>query len=148
MLSSLKILESLEKIQALRNYVRIGVVIFCGTILAIILGAIAWLEFLHEAYIMALIRSFGVPRFILFLHSFIENVLLTLSGVALTLFTWPYLYNALSSRFFDLKLRDASEQILPTYDLTILFLAAVTGVCIAMIPIAVGLRKQTGHILS
>jgi len=146
--SALHILDSIQKIKQLRGYVRIGVVVFCGVILAIILGTIAWLEFLQESYLMALIRSFGVPRFFILQHAFWENVLLISGGICLSLYAWPYLYDILKSEVKGMNLRDAKEQVIPLYDMSILFIAGGAGVVIAMIPIAIGLRKPIGRVLS
>ncbi len=145
--SALSILEGIERIKKIQYYVRVGVVFSCGVILALILGTIAWLEFRHESYLMALLRSFGTPSWILLIHAFLENLLLVSLGIYLSFIAWQPLYGVLKGRISIVNLRSASAIDLPLLDTYIIYGAGLLGVLVAMIPIAFGLRKQPGLIL-
>ena len=145
--SAVEVLKSIEKIQQIQKYVRVGVVLSCGIILAMILGTVAWLEFRQEVYLMALLRSFGTPRFMLVCHAFFENLILVVTGIGLSLWAWKPIYNMFQQRINGVNLRAAADINLPYTDVYIIMAAGLLGVMMAMIPIAIGLRKQTGLIL-
>ncbi len=145
--SALEILSSLEKIQQIQNYIRLGIITSCGLILALILGTIAWLEYRQESYLLALLRSFGTPRFVLIIHFFFENLLLVAAGILIAFEAWKPIYDALQSRVTSIDLRPASSLVLPNQDASIILISGLLGVLVAMIPIAFGLRKPAGLIL-
>ena len=145
--SALEILSSLEKIQQIQNYIRLGIITSCGLILALILGTIAWLEYRQESYLLALLRSFGTPRTVLVVHFFFENLLLVTAGLLIAFEAWKPIYDALQSKVTSIDLRPASSLVLPSLDARIILAAGLLGVIVAMIPIAIGLRKPAGLIL-
>lgn len=145
--SSLYILEGLAKINEVQNYIRLGIVGSCGIILAIILGTIAWLEYRQEAYLLALLRSFGTPRLLLITHAFLENIILVTLGIYIAFISWKPIYNLLQSKVTDMNLSPAENLALGTTDMSIILVAGLFGVLVAMIPIAIGLRKPAGLIL-
>lgn len=146
-ISSLSILEGLEQIRVIQNYIRIAIISSCGIILAIILGTIAWLEYRQEAYLLALLRSFGTPRIILLTHAFFENLLLITIGIVSAFYIWKPIYKLLQTKIPDMNLSPAHSLSLNSTDAAIILSAGLIGVLIAMIPIAVGLRKPAGLIL-
>ncbi|MDC0088289.1 hypothetical protein OAI07_01975, partial [Akkermansiaceae bacterium] len=112
-ISALQILESIENIQKIQYYVRLGVVLSCGIILAMILGTIAWLEFRQESYLMALLRSFGAPSWMLLIHSFFENIILVFIGVAIAFSAWGPIYDLLRNKIKGASLRASEDVVLP-----------------------------------
>lgn len=145
--SSLEIIRNLEKIRKFQRLARAGVLIGCGVILACTLGSIAWLEYRQEAYLLALLRSFGTPRIILQLHAFFENFLLVFVGLSLSLLLWKVLYRSSDLFLKDLGFEKTGSLALPVYDISIIMLAGIIGVLLSMIPITFGLRKPIGLIL-
>lgn len=145
--SALEILSSLEKIQQVQNYIRLGIITSCGLILALILGTIAWLEYRQESYLLALLRSFGAPRLVLIFHCFFENLILVTAGILIAFEAWRPIYDVLQSKVTNIDLRPASSLELPTQDASIILAAGLLGVIVAMIPVACGLRKPAGLIL-
>ncbi|WP_018969763.1 ABC transporter permease [Rubritalea marina] len=145
--NSLGIIAEVEKLNQLQTQIRIGIVLTCGLISALIIGAIAWLEFRQESYLLALLRSFGTPRFILLIHGLCENAVLTGLGIFIAFKSWPLIYNILIGSVNGLQLRAAEFLTLPQLDMAIIIAASAVGVLLAMIPVAVGLRKPAGLIL-
>lgn len=145
--NSLGIIEEIEKLNHLQTQIRVGIVVTCGLISALIIGAIAWLEFRQESYLLALLRSFGTPRFILLIHGILENTLLTGLGIVAAFQAWPPIYNVLIQSVEGIQMRSAQFISLPQLDTLIIIAASAIGVILAMIPVAVGLRKPAGLIL-
>lgn len=145
--SALEVLQGLRKIQQIQQLFRVGIVISCGIILALILGAISWLEYRQESYLMALLRSFGTPRILLLFHGFLENVLLVSLGIFFSFKAWKPIYRIVEQQSAGFQLNSADTINLPATDAQIILLAGVLGVAMAMIPVAFGLRKPSGLIL-
>lgn len=142
--SATGILDSLEQLQKAQIQIRLAIIASCGVILALTLGTIAWLEYRQEAYLLALLRSFGTPKLILLAHSFLENLVLVTSGMLLALQCWKPLYTLLQRNVKELGLNSMGALTLPTADTSIILISGAVGVLFAMIPVAVGLRKPTG----
>lgn len=145
--SSIEILQNLQNLQKVQTYIRLIIIAACGIILAIILGTIAWLEYRQEAYLLALLRSFGTPRIILLAHTLIENLILVFGGIFIAFKIWRPAFDFIKQKITDVSLAPADPISLPTTDASIIFIAAAAGVIIAMIPVAFGLRKSPGLIL-
>jgi hypothetical protein len=145
--SALEILKNLKRITELQQIVRTLIVVGCGVILALTLGSIAWLEYRQDSYLLALLKSFGTPSSLLLLHMFMENLLLVLAGIALARLAWNPLYEMAAPRMHLIGLNTAGVPVLPTADLAIIVLAGVLGVVLAMVPVALGLRRPAGLIL-
>ncbi|SHJ61275.1 hypothetical protein SAMN02745181_2179 [Rubritalea squalenifaciens DSM 18772] len=145
--SALQVLQGLKKIQQIQQAFRIGIVLSCGLILALILGTIAWLEYRQEVYLLALLRSFGTPRLLLLVHGFLENLTLVSLGIYLSFITWKPIYRLVQERSAGFDLNPADSITLPGTDAQIILLAGIAGVGMAMLPVAFGLRKPTGLIL-
>ena len=145
--SSVDILKEIRKIEILQEYVRLGIIISCGIILSLILGAVAWLEFTQETYLIALLKSFGTPPSILLLHSCCENVLLVGGGTLLSFSLWKPIYTAIQNKVTQIPLQPVQSIQIQADDSLIIYAAGLTGVLLAMIPVAIGLRKPAGLIL-
>ena len=120
-------------------------------ILSLILASLSLLEFRQEAYLMALLRSFGVGVGMLLAHIFLETCFLTILGVVLGVLLVerfvPMGMEALSGSVPGLR-ADFSQVSMVESDLQLLAIASVVGVCLAVLPVFVGLRKRPGLILS
>lgn len=145
--SSVDLLHDIQKMDEFQSYIRIGIVLSCGIILACILGSLAWLEYRQESYLLALLKSFGAPVWMLFIHSFFENMILVSLGLVVTFFSWKSIYLALTKLIADVSFRPVSEMSVESADISIIFISALVSVFLAVIPVGVGLRKQTGLIL-
>lgn len=145
--SALEILKNLERITTIQRIVRTLIVVGCGVILALTLGSIAWLEYRQDAYLLALLKSFGTPSFLLLVHMFLENLLLVLAGILAARLAWKPLFEAAVPRLQSIGLQAAGAPTLPAGDVAIVFLAGAVGVVLAMVPVAFGLRKPAGLIL-
>lgn len=145
--SALEILKNLKRITDLQRIVRTLIVVGCGVILALTLGSIAWLEYRQDSYLLALLKSFGTPSSLLLLHMFMENLLLVLAGITLARLAWNPLFEVVAPRMHTIGLHAAGVPVLPAADLAIIVLAGVVGVVLAMIPVALGLRRPAGLIL-
>lgn len=142
--SALEILKNLKRITDIQRIVRSLIVVGCGVILALTLGSIAWLEYRQDSYLLALLKSFGTPSFLLLLHMFLENLLLVLAGIVLAWLVWTPLFEVVAPRMQSIGLHSTGVPVLPPTDLAIVVLAGVVGVVLAMIPVAFGLRRPAG----
>ncbi|MEO1857853.1 MAG: hypothetical protein ABGY95_10900 [Rubritalea sp.] len=145
--SSLGLLQDINTLNKLQTYIRLGIIATCGIISALIIGTIAWLEYRQESYLLALLRSFGAPRYLLLVHSFFENLILVGLGIISALVAWPAIYNILIKSIETVNMRNADELQLPALDITIIVSSSILGLALAMIPVAFGLRKPAGLIL-
>lgn len=145
--SALEILKNLERISMIQAIVRSLIVIGCGIILALTLGSIAWLEYRQESYLIALLKSFGTPSSVLLVHMFLENLLLVMGGVSIALLGWQRLHAMAAPHLQSIGLESTTPPVLATADMGIILLAGVVGVLMAMLPVAIGLRKPAGLIL-
>ena len=145
--SALPVLENLERITGIQRIVRSLIVLGCGIILAMTLGSVAWLEYRQDAYLLALLKSFGTPSLILLVHMFMENLCLVMLGIALVWFSWPVLYRLGMPKLEQIGLNASASPVVEVGDLATVALAALIGVFLAMIPVAFGLRKPAGLIL-
>ena len=81
--SNLRILRELEKVRAIQAESLIWVTLGSSLILGLVFGSLSWMEFREERYLLSLIRSFGVGRWNLLIHSLFENCILAVAGVLL-----------------------------------------------------------------
>ena len=146
-ISALEILENLERIAMIQNVVRTLIVIGCGIILAMTLGSVAWLEYRQDAYLLALLKSFGSPTWMLLLHAFLENLLLVLLGISMVRVLWAPVFKMAAPFMRSLGFDAHDVSTIPLTDFGVILLAGLVGVLLAMVPVAIGLRKQPGLIL-
>jgi len=145
--SALEILRNLEQINTIQTVVRSLIVVSCGMILALTLGSIAWLEYRQEAYILALLKSFGTPPAVLLVHMFMENLLLVLGGMLFVRLSWGYFYGMAAPKLQAIGLQSTELPPIAAADMGIILLAGFVGVFFAMLPVAFGLKKPAGLIL-
>lgn len=145
-ISATSVLEDLEKLQILQRKARTALITGCGLLLAAILSSMAWLEFRDDRFLLALLRSFGTPRLCLLLHSFAENLVLVASAIALVPFIWGILLEKGMISLARLGIYRVQE--LAWQELEILVAAGAIGSLLAILPVAVGLKKQVGLVLS
>lgn len=145
--SAFELLKNLEHIQLMQKFARSMVVTGCCVILALTLGSVSWLEYRQESYLLALLRSFGTPVWLLFLHMLLENLLLVMAGIAIAFIAWRPLFVSLVPKMQTLGMASINAPALPIADFAVIISAGIIGVCISMLPVAYGLRKPTGLIL-
>lgn len=145
--SALEILKNIEQINTIQLVVRSLIVLGCGIILALTLGSIAWLEYRQESYLLALLKSFGTPSYILLIHMFIENLILVVGGLCVVMLSWGALYKIAITKLRAIGLQATELPPIAGADFGIILLAGFIGVLFAMVPVAIGLRKPAGLIL-
>ncbi|MBC7980548.1 MAG: ABC transporter permease [Armatimonadetes bacterium] len=145
--SGLGILKNLKRISDIQAIVRSLIVAGCGTILALTLGSVAWLEYRQDSYLIALLKSFGTPSIVLLFHMFLENLILVFIGIFIVNFTWIPLYGIAGPKLREIGFATVAAPAIPAGDLMIIVLASIVGVVLAMVPIALGIRKPAGLIL-
>ncbi|MBK1789757.1 hypothetical protein [Persicirhabdus sediminis] len=146
--SSVDILKAIHDLETAQIKIRAIIIVFVAIILALILGNISVLEYEKEAYLYALLRSFGATRKQIIAHGFIENLILVSSGIYLTANTWRLLLE--QARPYippELPLQAVSQLNIKNADIIALSIAMVSGAVLATIPVILGLRKPTGKIL-
>jgi hypothetical protein len=147
LISAAGLLEDLERIQRMQALARTWIVVACGVILALTLGSVAWLEYRQEAYLLALLRSFGSSAPLLFFHMLLENLLLVLAGLAAAAGIWVVAGERLPAQWSAGGLSLGGLGELAAADAVVLLAAALSGLVLAMVPVAVGMRKPPGLIL-
>lgn len=142
--SALELLRGLERISTIQQVVRSLIVLGCGAILALILGSVAWLEYRQDAYLLALLKSFGTPSRSLLVHMLLENLLLVMTGLLIAWLTWPALYELAATQLEAVGLAFTERPSISIGDYATIVLSALCGCLMAMVPIGVGLRKPPG----
>ena len=144
--SSLVLLRQLREIRDIQGYVLFAVTIGTALVLGLICGALAWMEFREERYLLALIRSFGVGRVTLLVHAVIENCLVAVTGVLLGLALLSFTVGHADLR--AMKLGWLSGPGLVGGDsVWVLLLGACCGGLLSCVPVGIGLRKPLGLVL-
>ncbi len=145
--SAVEILENLERIRRFQFMAKTLILISCCSILSFTLGSIAWLEYRQDAYLLALLRSFGTPVTVLWCHMLLENLILVLGGIMLVWTTWASLCERALPKLQQLGMQAQTVPQLGTKELWVLLAAGTAGVMLAMTPVAFALRRQPGLIL-
>ncbi len=145
--SGLGILKNLQRMSEIQVVVRTLIVVGCGMILALTLGSIAWLEYRQDSYLIALLRSFGTPPMVLLFHMFLENLILVFFGIFIVWVSWAPLYGIAGPQLHQIGFVAVAVPTIPTGDLMIIVLSSLVGVILAMVPVALGIRKPAGLIL-
>ena len=84
-MSSGKLLEELGEMERTQYSFRVWVTVGISAIICLLLTSISSLEFRQNRYVYALIGSFGISRFLLFLSFIIENTILVTVGFVASL---------------------------------------------------------------
>jgi hypothetical protein len=146
--SSLKLLNDFNSLKARQLRWRFGLAVAAGGVLALVLGTLAVLEYQQRAYVIALLRSFGIKRSIVYIMQLLENgLVVNLAGVA-AYFTWSLVQNALYRAFNSGNPPGAltMEQMLA--ELALIFACINLGVVLSTIPSMHVLKQDIGTILS
>ncbi len=144
--SALPLLLQLQEIRGVQRYVLLAVMLGSALVLGLICGALAWMEFREERYLLALIRSFGVGRLTLLVHAGVENCLVTVTGVMLGLGILAFSVGHLNLKAMKLTWLSAPD-LIANQGTWMLVLGALFGGLLSCIPVAIGLRKPLGLVL-
>ena len=144
--SALPLLLQLREIQGIQRYVLLAVTLGSSLVLGLICGALAWMEFREERYLLALIRSFGVGRLTLLVHAGVENCLVAVSGVMLGLGVLSLTVSRLNLKAMKLSWLSVPD-LFGTQGTWMLVLGALLGGLLSCVPVAIGLRKPLGLVL-
>ena len=144
--SAAPIKEKLDRLEQQQTSMRIWLAAIMGGAVALIYGVLSILEFRQSMYISALLKSFGVPKFMLGVRSVVENLVI----VNIVTFNIIYTLSKYHSVIFK-ALRVSGEADLDTLywgqETLWIIAAANIGVIISSIPVFLALRKQVGNIL-
>ncbi len=149
--SSVAILSKLQEFLSNQQHARIIIGAVISAILSLTLGALSLLEFRQEQYLLALLRSFGVKRAYLYIHYLFETTALTFAGLwgasyVIKHFSTTLLHFVELPPQINFQIQNIAASI-ASKDFNTLLLAISAGVIISSIPVALGLRKQTGLFL-
>lgn len=144
--SALTILERLETIRKVQGYVLIAAALGSAMVLGLTCGALAWMEFREDRYLLSLIRSFGVGRVTLLVHSVLENCIIAVVGVCIGLGLIQLAASTLNLSALGMQWL-GSIGLLERPEIRWLLLGAVCGGLLSCIPIGIGLRKPLGLVL-
>jgi hypothetical protein len=144
--SNLRILRELEKVRAIQAESLLWVTLGSSSILGLVFGSLAWMEFREERYLLSLIRTFGVGRWSLLVHALIENCLLAVGGVLLGFGALQLSVSRMNLGALGMTWLRSPGSIFAEEGQWLLLGAALGGV-LACVPIAIGLRKQLGLVL-
>jgi hypothetical protein len=146
--SSLKLLEEFGALKSRQAIWRLGLAVSAGGVLALVLGTLSVLEYQQRAYVIALLRSFGVrPGLVYFLQLF-ENAVVV-NAAALMAYATLQLFQQAFYRSFGAGARIASLTASGMVsELVLIFVCINIGVLLGTIPAIHVLRKDIGAILS
>jgi hypothetical protein len=147
--SSLQLIEELEVLQETQTKWRAGLALGLGLTIALVFGTIAVLEFRQNMYIGALLRSMGVPGRYLYLRQWAENTLLANGAAVAALLVLSFFHVSLFSTlgFEAAGARDKYEIFWGT-ETAFILICVNAGAFLSSLPVAVGLRRPVGTILS
>lgn len=144
--SALPLLRQLGEIRVIQRYVLVAVTVGSALVLGLVCGALAWMEFREERYLLALIRSFGVGRLMLLVHAVTENCLVAVLGVAAGLGLLALAGNRMNLAAMRLEWLGASGGLTGP-GTWMLFAGALFGGLLSCLPVGIGLRKPLGLVL-
>lgn len=148
-LSAEKWLSELAELRTQQALFRRAAALFFAFLLVLVFGSISVLEYRQNMYIAALIRSFGIPPFVLVLRYLIEALLVVTAGAAIA---WGCAI-ALHSEVFTFVGMETSLVQLETVDPyplernRLLLLSLAAGAALSVLPVVVAVRKSVGRIL-
>jgi hypothetical protein len=144
--STLPLLRQLREIRGIQGYVLLSVTLGTALVLGLICGALAWMEFREERYLLSLIRSFGVGRLTLLVHAVVENCLVAVTGVLLGLVLLTLAVNCTDLRAVKLGWLAGSGLVGGEWGWVLVF-GAFCGGLLSCVPVGIGLRKPLGLVL-
>jgi hypothetical protein len=148
--SAVGMIKELEGLQQRQAQWRSAMAGMLGLAVALVFGAIAVLEFRQNAYVSALLRSFGAPGKALYFRQWAENgILANLAAVSAILILACFhaqLFGALGFPSDLLNLKHANPYI--SWEMALVLLWVNIGAFLSSLAVAVGLKKPVGEILS
>jgi len=148
--SALGMVKELENLQARQAQWRSAMAGLLGLAVALVFGAIAVLEFRQNAYVSALLRSFGAPGKALYIRQWIENGVLAnlaaISAIVILACFHRELFSLLGFPRDLLDLNKANPYI--SWEIALILLWVNIGAFLSSLSVALGLRKPVGEILS
>ncbi|MGZ8938311.1 MAG: hypothetical protein ACXW32_03780, partial [Limisphaerales bacterium] len=144
--SAVGMIKELEGLQERQAQWRSAMAGMLGLALALVFGAIAVLEFRQNAYVSALLRSFGAPGKALYLRQWLESlVLANLAAVSAILILACFhaeLFGALGFPSDLLSLKNANPYL--SWEMGLVLLWVNIGAFLSSLAVAVGLRTPVG----
>jgi hypothetical protein len=144
--SAIPLIRELDKLKTRRLQLQGLLAVLLGAVVALVYGAIAWLEFRQNLFVGALLRSFGVPKRLLYFAYLIENLLLVNAAALATVFLVAYLHRGIFQSFAISDFGGSNPYF--SFSLMSVFLWVNLGAFLSSLPVAFGLRRQVGEILS
>lgn len=148
--SALPLLRELEQLQDRQRQWRTILASVLGLLLALVYGAIALLEFRQNLFIGALLRSLGTPARFLYLRQWIENFLIAnVAAIGSLLLLATFHQQIFGALGFPGSIRDAGNgNPYWSYEVALILACVNVGAFLSSLPVAFGLRKPVGTILS
>ena len=147
--SSLKLIDDLNQLKSRQLLWRFGLAISAGGVLALVLGSLAVLEYRQRSYVIALLRSFGVKRRLVYCIQLLENTLIVNSAGAMAFISLIHIQHALYKTFSNsgnIASNLSSKQM--STELLLIFICINIGVLLSTLPSIHVLRKDIGTILN
>jgi hypothetical protein len=144
--SSVKLLDDLKNLRSRQVVWRIALALTAGGVLALVLGTLAVLEYQQRAYVIALLRSFGIRRWAVYVVQLLENAfVVNLAGFSAYV-TLVYFQKAIYRGYGRLSAGLSFEQM--TVELVLIFTCLNIGVLLSTLPSMHVLKKDIGTVLS
>ncbi len=148
-ISAVPWLERLRNLQTRQQRWGVWFGIFCGVLVALVYGSITILEYQQNAFLSALIRSFGISaRFVLFRYLAESIILAIIAAACAVMAVWlalPVLeiWMEISHEGF----RSLREELLVPHNLWTSLRWLAGGAIVAVLPVLMALRRPVGRIL-
>jgi hypothetical protein len=148
--SAVGMIKELENLQSRQMQWRGAMAGLLGLAVALVFGAIAVLEFRQNAYVSALLRSFGAPGKALYIRQWFENAFLAnlaaISAILLLACFHSELFKTLGFPRELLNLNKVNPYF--SWEIALILFWVNIGAFLSSISVAIGLRKPVGEILS
>ncbi len=146
--SSIKLLESFSMMKERQLFWRLGLAAAAGSVLALVLGTLSLLEYQQRAYVIALLRSFGIKRRLVLVMQLFESALVVnLAGIT-AYYTLIVCQQTLYRSFGSEGGVNGLTFEHMTTELLLIFACINIGVLISTAPSIHILKKDIGTILS
>jgi hypothetical protein len=150
MQSALPLLRELARLQGRQREWRVLLAGVLGAAFALVYGAIAVLEFRQNLFVGALLRSLGAPGRFLYFRQWLENALLAnvaaLGSLTLIAGLHQQIFGALGFPPSVLDLHQTNPYW--SAEIALIFLCVNLGAFLSSLPVAFGLRRPVGVLLS
>lgn len=144
--SAVPLIRELDELKSRRLRWQGLLAVLLGAVVALVYGAIAWLEFQQNLFVGALLRSFGVPARFLYLAHWLENLALANAAALTAVLLVLRLHSTI---FGSLRVADLSNgRAYLSLSMLSVFFWVNLGSLLSSLPVAVGLRKQVGEVLN